>query len=116
MSGSPLPKRNNRNLALLLSGLVFPGSGHFVLGHKIRGAIFVLPTLAANVFMLRDVMARADQLVDQINSGALPLDPQLILEKLQALSATNGAAMSIAVWVLIACWIGSLVDTFIITR
>jgi len=75
MSGSPLPKRNNRNLALLLSGLVFPGSGHFVLGHKIRGAIFVLPTLAANVFMLRDVMARADQLVDQINSGALPLDP-----------------------------------------
>src|SRR5471032_659397 len=105
MSGSPLPKRNNRNLALLLSGLVFPGSGHFVLA-----------TLAANVFMLRDVMARADQLVDQINSGALPLDPQLILEKLQALSATNGAAMSIAVWVLIACWIGSLVDTFIITR
>lgn len=113
MSGSPLSQRNK---ALLLSGLLLPGSGHFLLKRALRGCLFLLPTLAALVFALRDIMARANELSDQIASGALPLDPQLILEKVQAMSASDGPAMSIAVWVLVACWIGSLVDTFIITR
>lgn len=113
MSGSPLSQRNK---ALLLSGLLLPGSGHILLQRTLRGCLFALPTIAAIVFVLRDLMARANELADQIASGALPLDPQLIVEKVQALSASDGPAMSIAVWVLVACWIGSLVDTFIITR
>ncbi len=50
----------------------------------------------------------------QIDSGALPLDVQLIMEKVDALSANDGPAMTVAVGVLVACWIGSLIDTLLI--
>ena len=109
MSVSPLPKRN---LALLLSALVFPGSGHFVLGRKARGCLFLVPALIALVLVLRQIMARLDQVMAQIDSGALPLDVQLIVEKVDALSANDGPAMTVAMSVLVACWIGSLIDTW----
>ncbi|WP_426055919.1 hypothetical protein [Janthinobacterium sp. PSPC2-1] len=109
MSGSPLSKRN---LALLLSALVFPGSGHFILGRKVRGCLFLVPALVALVMVLRQIMARLDQVMAQIDSGALPLDVQLIVEKVDALSANDGPAMTLAMSVLVACWIGSLIDTW----
>lgn len=109
MSGSPLSKRN---FALLLSALVFPGSGHFVLGRKARGCLFLVPALVALLLVLRQIMARLDQVMAQIDSGALPLDVQLIVEKVDALSANDGPAMTVAMSVLVACWIGSLIDTW----
>ena len=109
MSGSPLSKRN---LALLLSALVFPGSGHFVVTRKARGCLFLVPALVALVMVVRQIMARLDQVMAQIDSGALPLDVQLIVEKVDALSANDGPAMTVAVSVLVACWIGSLIDTW----
>ncbi|MDN2697263.1 hypothetical protein O0882_13150 [Janthinobacterium sp. SUN073] len=109
MSGSPLSKRN---LALLLSALVFPGSGHFVFKRKARGCLFLVPALVALVLVLRQIVARLDQVMAQIDSGALPLDVQLIMEKVDALSANDGPAMTLAVSVLVACWIGSLIDTW----
>ncbi|MGK5051722.1 hypothetical protein [Janthinobacterium sp. RB2P8] len=111
MSGSPLSKRTQ---ALLLSALVFPGSGHFVLGRKARGCLFLVPALVALVLVLRQIMARLDQVMAQIDSGALPLDVQLIVEKVDSLSANDGPAMTLAVSVLVACWIGSLIDTWLI--
>ncbi|MCX7290405.1 hypothetical protein [Janthinobacterium sp.] len=111
MSGSPLSKRTQ---ALLLSALVFPGSGHFLLKRKMRGCLFAVPALIALVLVLRQIMARLDQIMAQIDSGALPLDVQLIVEKVDALSANDGPAMTVAVCVLVACWIGSLVDTVLL--
>ncbi|OEZ65901.1 hypothetical protein JAB5_30490 [Janthinobacterium sp. HH103] len=111
MSGSSLSKRH---LALLLSALVFPGSGHFVLQRKARGCLFLVPALVALAIIVRQIMARLDQVMAQIDSGALPLDVQLIMEKVEALSANDGPAMTVAVCVLVACWIGSLIDTFLI--
>ena len=111
MSGSSLSKRHQ---ALLLSALVFPGSGHFLLGRKARGCLFLVPALVALVIVLRQIMARMDQIMAQIDSGALPLDVQLIMEKVDALSANDGPAMTLAMCVLVACWIGSLIDTFLI--
>ena len=111
MSGSSLSKRHQ---ALLLSALVFPGSGHFLLGRKARGCLFLVPALVALAIILRQIMARMDQIMAQIDSGALPLDVQLIMEKVEALSANDGPAMTVAVCVLVACWIGSLIDTFLI--
>ncbi|WP_219117165.1 hypothetical protein [Janthinobacterium sp. UMAB-56] len=111
MSGSSLSKRTQ---ALLLSALVFPGSGHFVLQRKARGCLFLVPALIALVLVLRQIMARLDQVLAQIDSGALPLDVQLIMEKIDALSANDGPVMTVAVGVLVACWLGSLIDTWLI--
>lgn len=112
MSGSPSSSSTSkRTQALLLSALVFPGSGHFLLGRKARGCLFLVPSLIALALVLRQIMARLDQVMAQIDSGALPLDPQLIMEKVEALSANDGPAMTVAVGVLVLCWIASLVDT-----
>lgn len=111
MSGSSLSRRTQ---ALLLSALLFPGSGHFLLKRKARGCLFLVPALLALVIVLRQIMARLDQIMAQINSGALPLDVQLIVERVDALSASDGPAMTVAVGVLVACWIGSLLDTMLI--
>jgi hypothetical protein len=113
MSGSSLSKRAQ---ALLLSALVFPGSGHVVLQRKARGCLFLVPALLALALVLRQIMARLDQVMAQIDSGALPLDVQLIMEKVEALSANDGPAMTVAVGVLVLCWIGSLIDTLFLTR
>ncbi|UQV48221.1 hypothetical protein KIV45_21330 [Janthinobacterium lividum] len=99
---------------MLLSALVFPGSGHFLLKRKARGCLFLVPALIALVLVLRQIMARLDQLMAQIDSGALPLDAQLIMEKVELLSANDGPAMTVAVGVLAVCWIGSLIDTLLI--
>ena len=111
MSGSPLSKRAQ---ALLLSALVFPGTGHFLLKRKARGCLFLVPALLALALVLRQIMARLDQVMAQIDSGALPLDVQLIMEKVEALSANDGPAMTVAVGLLVLCWIASLVDTLLI--
>ena len=111
MSGSSLSRRTQ---ALLLSALVFPGSGHFLLKRKARGCLFLVPALLALVIVLRQIMARLDQIMAQVNSGALPLDVQLIVDRVDALSASDGPAMTVAVGVLAACWLGSLLDTMLI--
>ena len=111
MSGSSLSRRTQ---ALLLSALVFPGSGHFLLKRKARGCLFLVPALLALVIVLRQIMARLDQIMAQVNSGALPLDVQLIVDRVDALSASDGPAMTVAVGVLAACWLGSLLDTVLI--
>ena len=111
MSGTPTSKRPQ---AILMSALVFPGTGHFVLGRKARGALFAVPSLVALLLVINNIMERTGQIMDQVNSGALPLDVQLITEKVAALSANDGPGMQVAVGVLVACWIAALVDLLFI--
>lgn len=93
--------------AALLSALVFPGAGHFLLGRAARGCAFLAPAAVAIAYVGSDLLARADAIVAQINSGALPLDPQLIAERL---SAAQGPWMTLAVTAFLLCWAGSIVD------
>lgn len=105
---------SRRPKAILLSALVFPGTGHLLLGRKARGALFLLPSLIALLLVINNIMQRTGQIMDQINSGVLPLDVQLITEKVAALSANDGPGMQVAVGVLVACWIAALVDLLFI--
>ena len=70
--------------AALVSALVFPGIGHFLLKRPGRACLFLLPALAAATYMFDQVMTRANAIVEQVQSGALPLDPQLIAERISA--------------------------------
>ena len=105
---------SRRPKAILLSTLVFPGTGHLLLGRKARGALFIVPSLIALLLVINNIMQRTGQIMDQINSGALPLDVQLITEKVAALSANDGPGMQVTVGVLVACWIAALVDLLFI--
>lgn len=101
--------------AALISALVFPGLGHLVLRRGARGLLFIVPTLLAGGYLLRATLAMADTLVNDVNSGKLPLDPLLILERVHSSGidnpVTNGAAL-----VCIVCWLGSVADALWLGR
>jgi TM2 domain-containing membrane protein YozV len=99
--------------AALLSGLVFPGVGHLYLKKYVRGVVLVLAALVAFSIITSTVMQRAQAVVDQINSGQIPLDTASIAE-LVAKTGTgaDSVAGNIAVMVLGACWLIGIIDAY----
>ncbi|WP_038492988.1 hypothetical protein [Janthinobacterium agaricidamnosum] len=104
---------NRSTKAALLSALVFPGLGHMVLGRALRGCLFLLPAGASAIYVARDIRQRASLILDQVQSGALPADPQLIAEQVAATSNSGGSLMTVAIAVLAICWVGSIIDSFL---
>ena|SRR5471032_2363927 len=95
--------------AALISGLVFPGLGHLVLKQAARGCIFMLPAAVAVIYLLRQILQLIDTLTTELNSGALPLDPVLILDRIHA-SGIDNTSTNLASLICLLCWIGSIVD------
>ena len=101
--------------AALISALVFPGLGHLVLRKGARGLLFIVPAALAVIYLLRSVLQLLDRLMDDINRGALALDPVAILERVHA-SGIDNAATNLASLVCIVCWAGSIVDALWLGR
>jgi hypothetical protein len=101
--------------ALLLSALVFPGAGHLYLKRRSRALLFIVPTVVAGGYFVLDAARRATDLADQIMSGALGTDPVAIAAKLEQAGPTSGL-VDLAMYVLLACWIGAAVDAWLLGR
>lgn len=100
--------------AALVSALVFPGTGHFLLGRAARGCLFLLPAAAGAAYLASQVLERARPIMAQVESGALPFDPELIAERLSAAPGAEGPLMTVAVAVCLLCWAGSIIDCLLI--
>lgn len=103
--------------AVLISALIFPGLGHLALrpSRGRRGLLFIVPTLAAALYLLRSVLALATQLVDEIESGVLGFDPIAIVERIHA-SGIDNPATNLASLVCIMCWVGAIADVLWLGR
>ncbi|MFA9219076.1 MAG: DUF6677 family protein [Sphingomonadaceae bacterium] len=101
--------------AALLSGLLFPGLGHFALRRPLRGCLFLLPTLLALVFLLRQMLQLAEQLLTELNTGQLTLDPLLIMERVHASGIDNPLSNGAALLCLL-CWLGAVADALWLGR
>ncbi|MDR7048515.1 hypothetical protein J2X54_000963 [Duganella sp. 3397] len=101
--------------AVLISALLFPGLGHFVLKRAMRGCLFIVPTLLAIGVLLRTTLTLADQLVAEIQSGALPLDVPVIMARISA-SGGDDASTNLASLVLVVCWLGAVLDAWWLAR
>jgi TM2 domain-containing membrane protein YozV len=99
----------------LLSALVFPGAGHLYLRRGRRACIFLLPTLAALFVLAGDIAQRASVLADQVMAGTLAPDPAAIAARLQTQGGTSGLDIACSA-VLVACWLGSIIDSVVIAR
>jgi hypothetical protein len=100
--------------AALLSAFVFPGAGQLYLRRPARACVFLVPALVAAVFFFSDMFERASALADQVLAGTLPLDPVAIAARLD--SQGGSLLASVSAIVLLACWVGSIVDSFIVAR
>ncbi|CUI03467.1 hypothetical protein LXA47_01325 [Massilia sp. P8910] len=107
---------NRSVVALLLSGLVFPGAGQYYLGRRARACLFIVPTLVAAFYFLKQVVDSASHMVDEVLRGSLSPDPVLIAERLHQQGETATPLMNIAAAVMLACWVASLVDAWLLAR
>lgn len=103
-------------VAVLISALVFPGAGHMYLKRLGRGLLFIVPTVAALVYFLGVVMDRASAMVDEVLSGRTALDPVAMAARLEQQSAGGSPLETICLWVMVLCWVGAMVDCYLLAR
>ena len=103
-------------IAALLSALVFPGAGQVYLKRRLRGLLFIVPALVAAGYFFRQVMASASLLVDQVMNGTLAPDPLLIAAELERQGGVSTPLMDVAAMVMLACWIASIADAWLLGR
>jgi hypothetical protein len=103
--------------AALISALVFPGLGHFALKRRARGCCFLLPSVLAILFLVRVAATRANAMLAQIEAlaqvDALTPDPLAIAQQAFA-SGGQETMVTLATVVIAVCWVGSIVDAFLI--
>lgn len=103
--------------AALVSALIFPGLGHLLLQPRRarRGLLFLLPAAAAVLYLLGTALQLAGRLLDELNSGALALDPVAIAERVHAAGIDNPAT-NLASLVCLLCWAGAVADALWLGR
>lgn len=101
--------------AALISGLVFPGAGHLYLRRPLRACLFLVPALLAAIVYFGDMAQRVSSTVDKVMTGAVAPTTAAIGAQLDAQGPASALVTASAV-VLVACWLGSIVDSFVVGR
>jgi hypothetical protein len=103
--------------AALFSGLVFPGSGHFVLRKYVRGALLAGISIACLYALVSIAVEIAQEISDQILSGEIPLDAARITHEVTSRSAGDGSRLAnLSTYLLVACWLVGIVDSWRVGR
>jgi hypothetical protein len=99
--------------AALLSGLIFPGIGHMILKHYLRGSVLMFSALAAFSVIVTRVFQQALTIVDRMNSGEVPIETGAIVELVSnSTSSADSFMENTAVIVLGACWLIGIIDSY----
>jgi len=98
---------------VLLSGLVFPGYGQFVLKHYIRGIAFMLISLACLVVIGVKVLQQAFIVLEKIEYSSGAIDMSEILNAVNLVDTTSGDGIyKFASLLLLFCWIMGIIDAY----
>ncbi len=100
-----------------LSGLVFPGVGHFSLKHYKRGAVLMLTVSASIVIILIKALRQAFAIMEKIESEGSLIDLSTISNAAtEAVTAFESPIFKLLLLVIIFCWIFGIVDAYRIGR
>jgi hypothetical protein len=102
----------------LLSGLVYPGLGQYVLGRKVIGATCMAIITACIVYIVTKIITLISVILDQMTQAVAKgsLDTFNALEttlKTVHESSLLGNAVPI---VILLCWIGSIIHAYLIGK
>ena len=103
--------------AALLSTFLFPGAGHFFLKKYALCVVFSCTFSVPLYFIISDIMTKAEQVLDQIKKGDIPLDITAISESLS--SSTVGLdtqELNIIMYALIIIWFIGIIDSYRLGR
>jgi len=103
--------------AALYSALLFPSSGHFLLRKHVRGALLTGISILCLLVLISTALEIAQQISDEILSGQMGFDSARIAEEVSKRSANNGFLRgSLPTYLLIACWLVGIVDSWRVGR
>ena len=101
----------------LLSALVFPGMENFQLKKYMPGVVLAGSACAGLYFFTTKTLERTWQIVDEIQSGAAPLDSaEISALLLEQPTGAEAQLFNAATAVVIMVWLISIVDSYRIGR
>jgi hypothetical protein len=99
--------------ALLLSMLVFPGSGHLYLKKYVTGSVLALISLAALYYLVDTAIEHAMQIVDKIQTGAVTPDVASISALVENQAASGNTLLAnLATTAMLVCWVVGMIDSY----
>jgi TM2 domain-containing membrane protein YozV len=98
-------------VAVLLSGLVFPGAGHFYLKRPLRGALLLIISLVCLWSIVSQATQQATTVLEQFELSGGGAD-QIASLVTQSLNQSNSASGALASLVLAGCWVIGMVDAY----
>jgi hypothetical protein len=98
-------------VAALLSALVLPGAGQWYLGRRPLALVFVGVALASGFVYAMHALDQANAVVDQVMSGKVALDPEILAAQIEA--QPTPAWIAAAGYLFIGCWVGSIVEVLL---
>ena len=97
--------------AALLSGLVFPGLGHFLLRHYKRGiALSGATAVSLVILVIKAVQTALAVLVEMASRGAAVYMEQISQAARDAAAGKDSVIVNAMLLVILACWLAGLVD------
>ena len=99
--------------AALYSTLIFPGAGLCWLKRYGLAASFMLPALAISAYVLRETLASAYRLSDQLVDGSLPLELMALSRAVAQSAQQLTVQLSDAIGLFILCWVLSIAASYL---
>ena len=97
----------------LLSGLILPGLGQFVLKRRKRGAGIMLVVFASLAFIVYEVVQRALLIVDKLMTGTGDIGINDIPDAAtHAFTASQSLALNAAFVIILGCWVLGIIDAY----
>lgn len=102
--------------ALLLSALVFPGSGHFYLKKPIKGAILAIVSIVSLYLHFTSSIEIVQDISLSVQSGEIPLDLNSVAEALTNEAGAKYRLANLPTYFLAICWFVGVVDSYRVGR
>ena len=99
--------------AALLSALVFPGSGHFMLKRYVHSAILFGVTVLCLMYLIQDAVEQVTSVMNRLQSGDVSAaNTQAIMQLLEESGSKNEGLIKLAKWTLGLSWVFGVVDAY----
>ncbi|KGJ87726.1 hypothetical protein [Colwellia psychrerythraea] len=96
----------------LLSALVFPGLGHFLLKKYIIAFAFILSFSYLLLGVISEVLDKTQQVMDSIIRGDISMDVSAIRQALIEQGVLESSDLSISTFLLLIIWVIAAFDAY----
>ncbi|HKJ64831.1 MAG TPA: hypothetical protein VJ969_05490 [Desulfopila sp.] len=106
---------NNAWKAALLSALVIPGLGQLFLKSNVRGSIMITTVVLILVALSLKIIGVALAILAEIEKNTAILSAaNIVTIGWQAVKSSGGPAFSVLLVILLACWVYSSIDAYLL--